>query len=269
MSDDILVTAPRPNSGYGDGVVFTPPYPATTEQQIIRQVIMPYYSSPAFCTDYIQWMYKYIQEHNQDDPLTWEIIANNIRCVCGAEFNYMNSPEAGFYAAFHNNQNPVMYFDYVKNAQDQLTGGITTPITAWAHYLWGDGRERFVKMEDVGFRIHPNQIAPIMEIINSGASGQFFVSERFSRDTTQDGIIPASYLGHVTLKTEGKLMIETSGAWSYTGVVRGYNDMYDANPGNFRGPVAEQSTWILSRMKGTEYQIALPGEINIQGNGFR
>ncbi|MGW9796995.1 lipid II-degrading bacteriocin [Serratia sp. 121840015-1] len=269
MSDTITVTTtpPAPAAGYGGGILFVPSTPAVTNQQVLIQVVMPYFSTPKFCVDYANFLVKYMNEHDLNDPLTMQVVLNNIRNMCAADNHLLNNREAGVWAAYNNH--PLGEFDYVKNASSQLTGDVTTPITAWAHYLWGNGRERFVNMQDVGFRIQPNQIDPVMKIVNSGAVGTFNISERFNRDTMLDGIIPAAYLGNVTLKTEGTLTIETSGAWNYNGVVRGYNDTYDANPSNYRGPIAEASTVVLNKMKGTEYQIALPGEIAVQGNGFR
>lgn len=271
MSDNITVsTSPPPPSGsYGGGILFVPPLPTVSSQQILMQTVMPYFGKPQFCIDYANYIVKYLNEHDLNDPLTMEVVSNLIRNMCAADNNLLTNRQGGVYAAYNDPTRPLGKFDYVKNASTQLTGDMTTPITAWAHYLWGNGQERFVNMQDVGFRIQLNQIDPVMKIVNSGAVGTFNVSERFNRDTMLDGVIPAAYLGNVTLKTEGTLTIETSGAWKYNGVIRGFNDIYDANPSNYRGPIAEASTVVLSKMKGTEYQISLPGEIGIQGNGFR
>lgn len=150
-----------------------------------------------------------------------------------------------------------------------MSGNVVTPISAFAHYLWGNGESRYVNLPDVGLKVTPDQIPELMNIVNSGVTGNVPVSVKFVRDTSTDSIIPAAYLGHITLQTEGTLNIQSGGAWSYNGVIRAYDDVFDFNLGDFRGPIAESLTFLGSTFTGTAYSISMPGEINITGSGQR
>lgn len=229
------------------------------------QMAYPYYDSPQLAIDCAKFMSDYLDSHNANDPNTLSVIAKNIGHFCWADSRLVSKPNLQVLDAFGG---PKAY-NYSTMNIPQLSGDVTTPITAWAHFLWGNGAPRTVNLASVGLRIQPNQIDPVMNFVNSGAVGTFSINERFSRDTTLDGIIPAAYLGHVTLKTEGTLTIASSGAWFYDGVVRAYNDVYDANPSDFRGPLGEWSTKVLRHFSGTPYEISMPGEIAVKGNGFR
>jgi hypothetical protein len=184
----------------------------------------------------------------------------------------VNYPKLSPYQAIHNGKDFPTKYDYVTRQMTQLSGDVTTPITAWAHYLWGNGAARTVNLSDVGLRIQPNQITPVMNIVNSGAVGTFNISGdagNFNRNTMLDGIIPAAYLGNISMRTEGVLTIVSSGAWNYNGVVRAFDDKYDANPSIYRGPIGEYSTSVLAHFSGKEFPIHIPGQLDIKGTGFR
>ncbi|WP_231604384.1 lipid II-degrading bacteriocin [Brenneria goodwinii] len=152
---------------------------------------------------------------------------------------------------------------------EQLASGLLAPIDAFRHYLFGDGSDRYVNIDDIGLNIEINQIPSVMDIINSNAIGSFDISNDFNRNTSLDGFIPAAYLGNITMKTEGTLNISPDGSWNYNGVIRAYNDRYDANPSTHRDALGEWSTSILETLSGTPYDISIPGELEISGNGKR
>lgn len=155
------------------------------------------------------------------------------------------------------------------NDSPELLDGLFTPVDAFRHYLFGNGADKSININDVGLSIDVSQIPPIMNIINQGFIGRFDISSDFNRNTSLDGIIPASYLGNITLKTEGVLSISPDGAWSYNGGVRAYNDLYDANPSTHRDRLGEWSTGVLDKFNGTPYEIQIPGTLDISGRGQR
>ncbi|MBO8135828.1 lipid II-degrading bacteriocin [Dickeya fangzhongdai] len=152
---------------------------------------------------------------------------------------------------------------------ERLSNGLLAPVDAFYHYIFGDGSERYVNINDVGFDIKAAQISPIMNIVNSDAVGRFDISGNFNRNTSLDGVIPAAYLGNITMRTEGVLTISSDGSWQYDGVVRAYNDTYDANPSTHRDMLGEWSTGILDKFSGTPYDIRIPGELEVTGGGQR
>lgn len=271
MSDTIVVTAPNPATNlpsYGGGI-FPAGHSSPNQGQIFLQVTLPYYASYKFCLDTLLFLEDYINKHSASDPLTLQVVANNIRYFCNADTNLVKTPRMTVYDAYHSRNPAPAYYDYHSMNIPEMSGNVTTPIAAMAHFIWGNGQTRSVKLTDVGLKIHPNQIPQIMNIVNSGVVGSFPISTDFSRNTGDDNVIAGAYLGHITMKTEGMLNIDAAGNWGYSGVGRAYNDVFDFNLGDFRGPVAEASTRLGAKFTGTPYQIALPGEIPITGTGKR
>ncbi|MEI7375931.1 lipid II-degrading bacteriocin [Dickeya chrysanthemi] len=152
---------------------------------------------------------------------------------------------------------------------EKLSDGIMAPVDAFYHYVFGDGSDRYVNINDVGFDIKTTQISPIMNIVNSDAVGRFNINSNFNRNTSLDGVIPAAYLGNITMRTEGTLTISSDGSWQYDGVIRAYNDIYDPNPSTHRDMLGEWSTGVLGKFSGTPYDIGIPGELEITGSGQR
>lgn len=94
----------------------------------------------------------------------------------------------------------------------QMSGNVTTPIVALAHYLWGNGAERSVNIANIGLKISPMKINQIKDIIKSGVVGTFPVSTKFTHATGDYNVITGAYLGNITLKTEGTLTISANGS---------------------------------------------------------
>ncbi len=82
----------------------------------------------------------------------------------------------------------------------QMSGNVTTPIVALAHYLWGNGAERSVNIANIGLKISPMKINQIKDIIKSGVVGTFPVSTKFTHATGDYNVITGAYLGNITLK---------------------------------------------------------------------
>lgn len=273
MSDTIVVTAPNPSidpPSYGGGLFdSTAPNHSPSAGQIFLQVTLPFYQSANFCISSLAWLEKYIADHGATNPLTLQVVANNIRYFCNADTNLVHNPRISVYDAYHSMNPAPAKYDYHSMSIPEMSGNVTTPIAAFGHYLWGNGQERKVNLTDIGLKITPSQISPVMNIVNSGVVGTFPISTNFTRDTSIDGVIPAAYLGNITLKTEGSLVIDAGGSWHYNGVIHAYNDVFDFNPSTHRGVIAESLTRLGRLFTGSSYPISMPGQINISGSGQR
>lgn len=278
MSDTITVISPptgnEPKS-YGGGI-FSPSrsHRSPNSGQLFLQVTLPYYQSRRFTESTLTWLANYVKTHGASDPLTIQVVTNHIRSFLNADGNLCRNPRLSVYHAFHSEISkaspPPAKYDYKSMSLKQMSGSVVTPAAAFGHYLWGNGEPRYVNLSDVGLKVTPKQISELMRIVNSGVSGSIPVSIKFAHDTySSGGIVPAAYLGNLTLQTEGTINIKSGGAWTYNGVIRAYDDRFDFNLGNFRGPIAESLTYLGASFSGTPYIISLPGQINISGSGHR
>lgn len=270
--DTIVVTAPNPSINlpkYGNGE-FAPSAPNMPGSgPLLVQTVYGFFESPNFCLQALTQLEDYIKKHGANDPLTLQVIATNIGYICNADRNLILHPGASVYDAYHISNPAPNKYDYRSMNVNQLSGKSTTPVVALAHYLWGEGSPRSVNLSNVGFKISPSEIPAITDIVKSGVIGTFPISAKFNRDTAQDNIIAAAYLGTITMKTEGTLTIANNGSWAYNGVVRAYNDSFDFNLSTHRGPIAESLTRLGSLFSGKSYEIAIPGQIQIKGSGKR
>ncbi|KZQ06454.1 colicin [Enterobacter kobei] len=277
MSDTITVVG-APNGyqppGYGGGLS-DPSMPNSSPNagQIFLMVTLPYYQSPKMCQSAMAWLADYVKKHGTSDPLTVQVVTRNIGFYLNADTNLCKNPKLNVWEAYHSEMTkvspPPAKYDYKSMSLKQMSGNVVTPAAAFGHFLWGNGEPRYVNLPDVGLKVTPQEIPELMKIVNSGVSGTFPISMKFTRDTSIDGVIPAAYLGNITLRTEGSLDIKANGTWSYNGVIRAYDDVFDFNLGNFRGPIAESLTFLGSQFEGKPYTIAMPGEIPINGSGKR
>ncbi|STK05883.1 colicin M activity protein Cma [Escherichia coli] len=76
----------------------------------------------------------------------------------------------------------------------QMSGNVTTPIVALAHYLWGNGAERSVNIANIGLKISPMKINQIKDIIKSGVVGTFPVSTKFTHALVIIMLLPVHIL---------------------------------------------------------------------------
>jgi hypothetical protein len=271
MSDTIVTVGVSPSTQFDSSIGYSAMSVAAANQvpagPAFLQYVIPYSASPQFAIDCANVINSYIDKNGIQNPKTLKDFAANVGNFCSADRILIQNPKANVYDAMINNNRSK--YDYITMQMKQMSGDSTTPITAWANFLWGDGSPRTVNLPDVGLRIQPNQISPLMDIVGSGAVGTFAINSKFTRDTMLDGIIPASYLGYITLHTTGTLTINSLGAWNYTGTVKAYNDIYDANPSTHRGQLGEISTQVLRHFTGKPYEIEMPGSIPVKGTGMR
>ena len=270
--DTIVVTAPNPSFNlpkYGNGE-FSPSVPNMPGSgPLLVQTAYSFYHSPNFCLQALTQLESYIKKHGANDPLTLQVIATNVGYMCNADRNLILHPALSVYDAYHSIKPAPSKYDYRSMNINQMSGRSTTPVVAFAHYLWGNGAERSVNLSNIGLNISPSEIPAITNIVNSGVIGTFPISANFTRDTAKDSIVAGAYLGNITLATEGTLTVASNGSWGYNGVVRAYNDTFDFNPSTHRGPIAEVLTRLGGLYSGTPYSIAIPGQLQIQGSGKR
>ncbi|KLF15318.1 MULTISPECIES: lipid II-degrading bacteriocin [Klebsiella] len=270
MSETLVVVAPAPSAPsmtYGGGLIYSSIPSGPNEGQIFFQTVLPAYSSPNFCTDRLRWMVKFINENGVGNPDTWKTLADVIRYYASADTAISKNPKTNPYDAWHKCPWPPASFDVKTMSVEKFSGSVNTPIVAFGHYLWGEGKPRSVDLSTVGLKVQANQIDPVMIAVKSYGAGTYQINGNFNRNTFDDGVIPGLYLGNITLKTEGTLKIEKNGSWNYNGVIRAFNDTYDANPSNHRSQAAEDLTTLLRITQGTPYEIRIPGEIKVSGSG--
>ena len=229
------------------------------------QIASMYYNTGAATDATLKWLIEYVKNKDLKDEKIQAVIANNIGLFCEADKDLVNIPGISPMNAFGSSGS----YDYKKENIKEMSGNVTTPIVALAHYLWGDGEERSVALKNLGLKVTPDKIPLVMNVVNAGGVGNFPVDGKFSYSTVEDNIFTGAYLGHITIHTTGTVNIATNGAWSYDGTVRAYNDNYDANASNHRGDLGEMLTTILRFLNGKEYPISIPGEIKVSGSGKR
>ncbi|HBQ3191058.1 TPA: lipid II-degrading bacteriocin [Klebsiella variicola subsp. variicola] len=274
MSDTMIVVAtPTPGftyaSGltYGGGAFAGAPANGPSEGQIFFQTVLPAYQSPNLCIGQLAWMTDYINKNGVGNPKTWEVISQNVLVFCSADTALVLNPRIAVYDGFHKTKWAPSKFNFKTQSQEKFSGNVTTPIAAFGHYLWGEGKPRTVDLSTVGLKVQANQIDPVMIAVKNNAAGTYQISGNFNRNTFIDGDIPGLYLGNITMKTEGTLKIDAKGNWDYNGVVRAFNDTYDANPSTHRSKSAEDLTTLLRLTQGTPYEIRIPGELKVNGSG--
>ncbi len=69
-------------------------------------------------------------------PLTLQIISTNIGYFCNADRNLVLHPGISVYDAYHFAKPAPSKYDYRSMNMKQISGNVTTPIVALAHYLW-------------------------------------------------------------------------------------------------------------------------------------
>lgn len=274
MDEQLVVTAPSPSTNlpqYGNGE-FSPTPPngsggAGPGGQI--QLVYSFFQSPNFCLQALTQLEDYIKKHGASDPLTLQVIATNVGYMCNADRNLVLNPNSSVYDAYHKSSPAPNQYDYRSMSMKEISGNVTSPIVAIAHYLWGNGEARSVNIANIGLQISPISIPSVAQIVNAGVVGSFPISGKFTHNTEDYNIITGSYLGSITLKTEGIVTVSSNGSWTYNGVVRAYDDKYDFNLSTHRGVIGEALTRLGARYSGKEYGISIPGQIDIKGSGKR
>jgi len=146
------------------------------------------------------------------------------------------------------------------------------PILALWHFIKGDGSQMSVPLTSLGVNTSVQNLTPVNSALGN-SPGDYAINENFGYNFADhltenfDQTAITLTLGRISLRTEGNLSIKQDGSWTYNGVVRAFNDTYDANPDPSRGPLADVSTAILDKFKGKPFEIAMPGEIPVEISG--
>ncbi|HGM5492918.1 TPA: lipid II-degrading bacteriocin [Serratia fonticola] len=273
MSDIMTVTATplTPGNMTGLGVVVSSPNIPSNEQ-MVAMAVKPYFQSEAWTNAAFVSLISALA--NKDAKKIGSLL--NFSAYGEKQVVWTGKLSNGVWRNYYDSTHyPYPFgqapgqFDFKRDAVKEFTGGVVSPVAALAYYVLGNGEERMIKIENIGLKLKVSDIPPVMSVINSGQVGVFKISSNFTRDTSKDGMIPAAYLGNITLKTEGVLSIQKNGTWNYNGVIRAYNDTFDANPSSHRGALGESATTILRALNGKPYTISIPGELPAKYNGKR
>ncbi|MBU9848946.1 lipid II-degrading bacteriocin [Rahnella aceris] len=152
---------------------------------------------------------------------------------------------------------------------NQFTANAFSPFLGLWHYMYGEGAEMSLNITQVGLSFDRGNLTPVNAALNNYPAGDYSISGQFGKSIAGDNLYVAALLGRISILTEGQLRINESGTWTYVGVVRAYNDTYDANFDPSRGVIAQASTTVLGWFNGKSYPIALPGEIKVNLSGKR
>jgi uncharacterized protein RhaS with RHS repeats len=78
----------------------------------------------------------------------------------------------------------------------------------------------------------------------------------------------ALFLGDISLKLEGTLIIGENGNWNFTGQLKSFDDYYDFNVSTHRGAIGETLTWVgRGKITGKPYWIEIRGAKQLKGEG--
>ncbi|RKQ39658.1 lipid II-degrading bacteriocin [Enterobacter sp. R1(2018)] len=80
----------------------------------------------------MNWLVDYVKTHNLNDPNVQKIISGNIGLFCNADRKLVGNPGMMVMSAFGSDK----AYNYAKENIPQMSGNVTTPIVALAHYLW-------------------------------------------------------------------------------------------------------------------------------------
>ena len=75
------------------------------------------------------------------------------------------------------------------------------------------------------------------------------------------------YLGDVSLKLEGRLVIKAGGDWTFTGTMKCFDDLYDFNRSTHRSLAGEILTALGRNTDGKVFWIEIRGAKNVSESG--
>ena len=153
-------------------------------------------------------------------------------------------------------------------ANHVLSGGLMTPFHALAHGMFGLGAPVMFPIQNVGLNVDIRGIPDVMNVIQSARPvGTSSLDVNFAYDVGKDSNASWLTLGNITLRLVGTIDKSSSGAWTFSGEIRAFNDVYDANPSNHRGWLGENLTSVLSAVPFTSYSIEIPGSLPVTVSG--
>ncbi len=143
---------------------------------------------------------------------------------------------------------------------------VADPGAALSHYLAGSGdpvQYRFDKIDTS--TVKPSQFPAIKEILDRRQPGSFEVDGKMLFSTTNSN---ARFLvGNITLSIQGKLVLDGSGSYSFSGQLGAEPDRYRFYSSNHRNPIDEITTKIGTLLPGREFTVHITGEKPIEDAG--
>nr|WP_315446054.1 lipid II-degrading bacteriocin [uncultured Pseudomonas sp.] len=149
-----------------------------------------------------------------------------------------------------------------------LSGGSLTPVAALGHFVYGKGHAAETNINSLGLRPSTTPIPALENAFAAAPVGtSSIVLDKVSYNTADDSWMTGSWLGHITLKIEGTVTKTAEGRITFNGSARAYNDIYDANPSNYRSALGESATSVLAEvqrvLKAQPYEISIAGSIPV------
>jgi len=78
----------------------------------------------------------------------------------------------------------------------------------------------------------------------------------------------ALFLGNISLKLEGTIVIRKGGDWEFSGQLKSFDDLYDFNASTHRGAIGEALTWLgREQISGKPYYIEIRGAKQASATG--
>ena len=156
-------------------------------------------------------------------------------------------------------------FGSVIGTDNELTGGVLSPLSALAHFVEGTGRPMWMNIHNVGMRFDLgkfNHLKNAMQTAPQGVSGYSLAQQNYN--TLNDSLAVGGVLGNITLRLEGTIN-KVGSFTSFSGVARAWDDSFDTNLGDFRSAAAEFSTRVLKKIgqatNAKEYPIQIIGQL--------
>ncbi|MGF6690433.1 hypothetical protein M2318_000477 [Metapseudomonas resinovorans] len=166
------------------------------------------------------------------------------------------------------NKAPVDHAVRYQTNDRVFSGGPLTPMHALAHSFYGKGAPAKFPIENIGLRVNLKETKEFMNAIsNSRVPGIYAVDVRFAHDTAKDSVAAGLALGNITLRVAGNFTRLSNGGWHFSGVIRAFDDIYDANKSTHRPWIGGRATELLSKIKGQDYSISIPGEVSVSIGG--
>ncbi|MBD8119667.1 lipid II-degrading bacteriocin [Pseudomonas lutea] len=149
-------------------------------------------------------------------------------------------------------------------SENELSGGLFSPVKALAHALSGDGTTLHVNILNIGIKPSPANMPMLKNMIDNAQIGSSPINiDRVGYNTGADSGITGAYLGNITLKITGIVHKHDSQHYTFAGDARAYHDVYDANASSHRSWLTESATTALRTIMDNEK--AKPYAINISG----
>ncbi|SKA30605.1 Colicin M [Enhydrobacter aerosaccus] len=159
--------------------------------------------------------------------------------------------------------------DY-ERATRELLPEVADPFSGLAHWLFGRGEPVRYRFDDIDTSsVRPEQFSEVQRILNEGKPGTykiegtkpFWAGNRFNS---------RFFVGNITLKMDGKLVLREDGSYSFEGKLSALPDRYRMYGGSHRKEIDEDVTRIgeaLGSLGHRDYTVFILGEKPISSSG--